>query len=465
MKHSKLNRREFIVGGTKVAVGASLLPTLFSFEAEASGEAPKRFIAIHSRNGQRQEYWTPRVAASVPFAGGREVDLRTFGAAGISPILTPAFAPFLSKIALVQGLDIVSPMGHNSQSMLGHFSTGQPFPTIDRVLAKSPKFTKGRIPVIDSLSYGESFSYGYSGSQFTRFPAFMDIGGSFERVFGLGDSSTLSRHSGIMSKTFDLYKKLESDSRLPASDKRLVETQAALVGDLQKRLSQMQPLSCGTMPGKLSGSASNEAGFIAAVDMIVASMFCGATQLACIGISNPDPVSTPNGWHGSSHNSEAALGSALNSLTVNKWIAEKFVLRLITELDKIPEGSGTMLDNTLIYWGNEISGGNGHTVENMPVFLAGSAGGKIRTGYLYDYRQHDAPEVAIDNAGSKSKIGRPYNQLMVTILQAMGLSPSDYETGGFKGYGVNQSKSAARNSRYTSMMPEIGNPLNRLFIG
>jgi hypothetical protein len=46
----------------------------------------------------------------------------------------------------------------------------------------------------------------------------------------------------------------------------------------------------------------------------------------------------------------------------------------------IPEGTGTVLDNTLVIWGSEVGKGNTHAMDNVPFTLAGSAGGAIRTG-------------------------------------------------------------------------------------
>ncbi|HEV3194394.1 MAG TPA: DUF1552 domain-containing protein, partial [Polyangiaceae bacterium] len=52
---------------------------------------------------------------------------------------------------------------------------------------------------------------------------------------------------------------------------------------------------------------------------------------------------------------------------------------LLDQLKSTPEGSGTLLDNCLIYFGSEISIGS-HDNNNMPVVLAGRAGGAVVTG-------------------------------------------------------------------------------------
>jgi hypothetical protein len=52
---------------------------------------------------------------------------------------------------------------------------------------------------------------------------------------------------------------------------------------------------------------------------------------------------------------------------------------LLDQLKSTPEGSGTLLDNCLIYFGSEMAEG-WHTNNNMPVVLAGRAGGAVVTG-------------------------------------------------------------------------------------
>jgi len=52
---------------------------------------------------------------------------------------------------------------------------------------------------------------------------------------------------------------------------------------------------------------------------------------------------------------------------------------LLHQLKSSPEGAGTLLDNSLIYYGSEMAEG-WHTNNNMPVVLAGRGGGQVVTG-------------------------------------------------------------------------------------
>ena len=51
---------------------------------------------------------------------------------------------------------------------------------------------------------------------------------------------------------------------------------------------------------------------------------------------------------------------------------------LVSRLAAIPEGEGSLLDTAAIYYGSGLGSGNAHTPFDLPVLLAGRAGGAIR---------------------------------------------------------------------------------------
>ena len=75
-------------------------------------------------------------------------------------------------------------------------------------------------------------------------------------------------------------------------------------------------------------------------------------------------------------------------LKINVWYAEQ-VAQLARALDRLPEGDGTVLDNTLLVWGNEMASGP-HGMNDIPVVLLGGAGGRLKqTGMLVDAGPQD----------------------------------------------------------------------------
>ena len=104
---------------------------------------------------------------------------------------------------------------------------------------------------------------------------------------------------------------------------------------------------------------------------------------------------------------------------------ERYVLpytqRLINGLDRtnVPvihfvKGAGTMLDNTVMAFGNELHDGNSHNPDPSMVILAGSGGGYFKTGRYLEY----GPV----NKGMSSRSATPnHSQLLVSLCQYMGL--------------------------------------------
>ena len=67
--------------------------------------------------------------------------------------------------------------------------------------------------------------------------------------------------------------------------------------------------------------------------------------------------------------------------------SQRFLMRamdswshLLTELDAIPEGEGTLLDNTAVFAHSGTEFPKEHGTQNIPMMVAGSAGGRIATG-------------------------------------------------------------------------------------
>jgi hypothetical protein len=91
------------------------------------------------------------------------------------------------------------------------------------------------------------------------------------------------------------------------------------------------------------------------------------------------------------------------------------VARLMDRLAAMPEGDGSVLDNTLIIWGNEIGIGATHTHDNLPLVLAGGAGGTLRMGQFLDFK------------------GRSHCDLLLTVLHALGREDKSFGHPDFNG--------------------------------
>jgi hypothetical protein len=117
-------------------------------------------------------------------------------------------------------------------------------------------------------------------------------------------------------------------------------------------------------------------------------------------------------------------------------IVRNFVAPLLQRLSAAtdPSNGRSYLYNSLVYFTAES--GIAHGWGSHPVMLFGNAGGAISSGNYIDYANRArGPFQGAD--GFTATVAAPdfsnnwwgvhYNRLLVTILQAMGLQPSDYE--------------------------------------
>ncbi|MBA3937865.1 MAG: DUF1552 domain-containing protein [Planctomycetes bacterium] len=83
--------------------------------------------------------------------------------------------------------------------------------------------------------------------------------------------------------------------------------------------------------------------------------------------------------HESSHWTESADKLA-QYRRINLWHSEQ-VAYLLGRMKGIKEANGgTLLDNSMVFWGAALADGNTHGRENLPIMLAGRGGGVIKPG-------------------------------------------------------------------------------------
>jgi hypothetical protein len=110
-------------------------------------------------------------------------------------------------------------------------------------------------------------------------------------------------------------------------------------------------------------------------------------------------------------------------LQIDGFYAQKFA-NLVKMLDSIPEGGGTVLDNSATIWFNEMSDGNAHNLNNAPIIQAGSAGGYFKTGWIInvDPAMPGAADMTAGNSLSACTDGTS-NMMINGTTQSTGTSP------------------------------------------
>src|SRR5690606_287269 len=111
---------------------------------------------------------------------------------------------------------------------------------------------------------------------------------------------------------------------------------------------------------------------------------------------------------------------------------------LVSQLDAIAEGEGTLLDNCAAVWFQEFSDGCAFNVNNMPIIQAGSCGGYFKTGR------------AINVDGGSSDLHRGNSQ-------ALCIDGGSFEFNEFKSSGTPpEVANAPINKYYCNLMNAIG---------
>ena len=466
MIYDKKTRRQFLVGSGKVALALPILPSLFP--RRAWGQVPpveKRFIAAWIPLGGFKNvdlypsYTADQVFQINPTQTIHHTNLRVSPALGsISKIYSAALNPYLSKLNVMRGLDCPVGFSHGENTFLGHYrhvrglnrndpnaDTGDTIqgypalPSIDQHLAYSPSFYSSA-PVLRSINgYGDS-----SGRVGLNVPG--DISQGLKKVSTLNDPvslfnalfgvSTPQPGAGAQDRanTITLVDQVLTDlnntkngRNISSSDKQKLDQFTTEMFELQNKVQGAAQLSC-TFPatptinqgmGTLQTNLERSQYLDIYTSVIATAIKCGRTKIATMkGHMSTETQGkyTHDIIHGWGHDSGNPVANAKVADAIT-WMIENMYVPLLQKLDTPEAGGKTFLDNSLVMFGNENSQGY-HRGWDRPILLAGEAGGFIKTGNFVDYTQR----------GVSTRYAQPgvlYNQLMITILQAMGIPPSD----------------------------------------
>jgi hypothetical protein len=115
------------------------------------------------------------------------------------------------------------------------------------------------------------------------------------------------------------------------------------------------------------------------VELLVNSFANDFTRIATLQYTNSVGqakmrwLGIDEGHHGLSHEPDANAEAQEKLTKINRWFCEQLAY-LAKRLDETPEpgGPGSLLDNTLIVWTNELGKGNSHTLNDIPFVLVGN---------------------------------------------------------------------------------------------
>jgi hypothetical protein len=188
------------------------------------------------------------------------------------------------------------------------------------------------------------------------------------------------------------------------------------------------------------------------LNLIALSMICDMNRVMLMLYPgyvtfNWDGIMHTHEHHGLSHRTgDFTVGGACGVTNVlsminqiDQWYAGKYA-KLVGLLDSISESNGTLLDNSATMWLQELSDGAAHNLNNLPIVVAGKAGGYLKTGQVINVEGTGTPQMGnsdmscanggnIGNTGSSGGM-LPINKLYVTLMNAVGCTADGTKTGG-----------------------------------
>ena len=422
-----LMSRRTLLGGLGLAGASAMLPRSLRRHAAAADTAPPtRFVVVHVPEGM----WS---GAQRPSSSGTT----------LGPLLQP-LDPYRDKLTVLNGLNMKSrdhgPGGDGHHRGVPHMITGTEMldegnaggASVDQKIAAAI----GGSSTFKSLQFAVRIIYGDTNSRplwsapGRVVPAAQDPWEVYNRVFaGVMPKAAPSptptatkldlRRSAL---DYVLADTKALSNKLSVSDRQRVESYQDSLRDIETRLAAAAqpapaPASCAppTLGSKVDIKSEANYPMIGKLqtDLLIAAMQCGSTRVASLqwGNSN-DQCSYPwlgvnNIGHDLAHNNNNCDPSGSKKATVTKWYAEQFAY-MLGKLQSIPEGTGNMLDNTLILWISEFSECNGHSADNLMWTLMGNAAGYFRQGRVL------------------SMNGRATNDLLATICNAFGITDKTF---------------------------------------
>lgn len=419
---NQMNRRDFV---RHLGVSSAALPFLSGLPALAGKEgiAKKRFIVMFSPNGTvPSDFWPKTVGKD--FEMGR--------------ILTPLQA-YRERMLILKGLSNrvggdgdrhmrgMSCLLTGTELFAGNIQGGSDTPAgwakgisidqeVKNFFQKNPE-TQTRF---GSLEFGVAVPN--RADPWTR----MSYAGPNRPVAPISDPDVMMRKLygnreareslvSVVDVVQDDLKRVKN--RLASQDRVLLDEHLALVRQLEQELEReknsdelQHPVPDVDPDIELVNDNTPRISRVQ-MDILVNAMANDMTRVATlqfmrsVGQARMNWLGIEEGHHGLSHEPDKNTDAVEKLIKINEWFAGELAY-LVKKLDSTPEpgGDGTMLDNTLIVWLNELGKGNSHTLDNIPFTLIG---GEKATGFSMGRYQ-------------EMKAKTPHNRLLLSIANRMG---------------------------------------------
>ena len=364
--------------------------------AMAQSQMPKtRFGAIYVPHGATMSRWTP-LTEGKNFA--------------FSEILKP-LEPFRDRVNVISDLSLPLAYGPggataNHNRSAASFISGAKAETgavpklgvtIDQVIARE-LHQDTPLPSLEltieeaTLSCGEGLSCAYRNtiswqSDTSPLPMQNNPQVIFEQLFG--DGATPEQREARRSQSLSLLDAVTDqlaalDKSLPAADRLRLEQYLTDIREIERRIVQAgdkvtDDIEVPVKPNGIPPDVEEHIKLMYDLQILAwqteisrVSTFLMAKELS--GAVYP-ASGIRDSFHTLSHHSNNEDMKARFAVLNNYHVG--LLAYFMEQLDTIPDGDGSLLDNSMILYGSGMSDGNSHNHDPLPVVLAGGASGKL----------------------------------------------------------------------------------------
>ncbi len=440
-----LSRRAFL-GGAGAMVALPFLESVFprGVRAATGQDAPTRLLFYYVPNGIHMTDYTPTATGAdwevtpilVPMDRHRD-EIHILSGLGNGAGTVYSGAPHSHATGtLLTGTPLVEYVG-------GQVQTGV---SMDQLAAQAlgyqtrfPSLELGSVSQAQQLGVcEEGFSCAYLESiawagPKSPLPKMNDPRAVFERLFEGFDPATTERERtarkakrrSVLDYALDEARILRT--KLSTLDRYRLDEYMDSIRELERRL-DLLPATCNE-PGEPGEPLNFPTHVDLMADMMVLALRCDQTRIVTYMMQNGfsslvyDFLGIDNGHHALTHHKgdETMIEQVV---MINLWEMDQFS-NLLDKMRAVDDGEGTLLDHSAVVFFSGMGDGNQHLNTNLPVILAGRAGGALTPGRhtMYAIEPNADEHTANDDY-------RTISDLYIALLSIMGL---DIETFGIDG--------------------------------
>lgn len=387
--------------------------------AQTAARTPPRLGFIYFPHGAVMQSWTPDVV-------GSDFELK--------PILAP-LEPWKDYLTIVSNLDNKRANGPVHAITPGTWLTGatprvshEPFggTTIDQIAAlhigqdtplpsiEVATEASGTAGACDR-SYGCSYTTISFRTPTTPLPMEYNPRKLFQSLFGVGDNE--AERARIAAQTTSILDMMVDETsalsrRLSAADRVVLDEYLENVREIERRVqkSANHDLSHMILPDAPTGIPEDfDEHQKLQMDLILLAYQGNITRIASFmmaaEVSNQtyNHIGVSDAFHPLSHHQNSGP-KMVRLQQVQEYHSRQFA-RFIDKLAAMPDGdNGSMLDNSIIMYGSNMSNSNAHDHYPLPIALMGKGGGTIKGGQHLMYPERT-----------------PISNLLLTVLDRIGI--------------------------------------------